>query len=151
MILATSGDYEFPHIDWLCKECGEVYCYAGYPPETRCTSGHGAGWRPDPRQVTEYTDLLESLEPGDGVVLAGDGPATLMGPIESVGDGYLVTESIDSPRRKVRWERDEDDEGNPVRPTLEWCNADKEYELYDDLYHVETVEIQTEANAEVPA
>jgi len=145
MILATTDDYDYPHIDWLCKKCGEVYCYAGYPPETRCTNGHGAGWRPDPQQVSEYIDVLESLEPGDGIVIAGDGPAALMGPVESVGDGQLVTESIDSPRRKVRWVRDEDD------PTLEWCNADREHELYDDVYHVETVAIQTADDAKVPA
>ncbi len=141
MILATGDDYEYPHIDWHCKKCGEVYRYAGYPPETRCTNGHGHGWRPDPEQVNEYIDLLESLNSGDGIVIAGDGPAALMGPIEAqgfeYGTSFIITESIDSPRRKLRWERDEDD------PTLEWCNLDREHEIYDDVHHVETVEIRT--------
>lgn len=141
MILATTEDYDFPHIDWMCKKCGEVYCYAGYPPETRCTNGHGHGWRPDSIQVLEYIDLLETLEPGDGIVISGRGPATLMGPVESVGDGYLVTESIDSPPRKLRWERDDDD------PTLEWKNNEDEHEFFDEVHHVETVEIQTEVTA----
>lgn len=145
MILATTDDYDFPHIDWHCKECGMVYCYAGYPPETRCMGGHGAGWRPETDQLLEYIDLLESLEPGDGIVISGRGPATLMGPVESVGDDQLVTESIDSPRRKVRWDR------SGTVPTIKWCNADREHELYDDVYHVETVDIQTVADQEVPA
>ncbi|AEH39474.1 hypothetical protein [Halopiger xanaduensis] len=151
MILATSDDYGYPHIDWLCKKCGEVYCYAGYPPETRCTNGHGHGWRPDPRQVNEYIDLLETLEPGDGIVISGDGPATLMGPIAEVGDGQLVTESIDSPSRTLRWERDDDAEGYDREPTLEWKKADDPDAFYDDVYHVETVDIRTESDAEVPA
>lgn len=146
MILATRDDYDFPHIDWLCKKCGEVYCYAGYPPETRCTNGHGHGWRPHPDQINAYIDVLESFEPGDGIVINGRGPATLMGPVESVDEGQLVTESIDSPSRTIRWERDDTD------PTLEWKKTDDDYDVYDDVYHVETVEIQTvDDTPEVPA
>ncbi|PCR88650.1 hypothetical protein [Natrinema ejinorense] len=151
MILATTDDYDFPNIDWLCKTCGAVYCSSGYPPETRCFEGHGAGWRPDPRQVAEYIDLLESLGPGDGIVIAGKGPATLMGPIESVGDGQLITEAIDGPSRTLRWERDDEAEGRNRDPTLEWKRTVDSDMLYDDVYHVETVEIQAATDAEVPA
>lgn len=146
MILATPDDYDIPNIDWLCKECGMVYCSAGYPPETRCAEGHGAGWRPHPDQVNAYIDLLESLEPGDGIVISGDGPATLMGPVESVDDGQLVTESIDSPSRTLRWERDD------TEPTLEWKQTEVPHDVYDDVHHVETVEIQHAPDStEVPA
>ncbi|MFP8891868.1 hypothetical protein ACLI4U_19160 (plasmid) [Natrialbaceae archaeon A-CW2] len=133
MILATRNDYEYPSIDWCCKKCEEVYVSRGYPPETRCTSGHGHGWEPQEYALEEYIDLLESLEVGDGVVLCGEGPAPLMGPIEEVGDGYLITESMDSPRRKVRWDRD--------GLKFEFTNLERDYEIYDDLHHVETVEI----------
>ncbi|OLZ39109.1 hypothetical protein A6E15_19285 [Natrinema saccharevitans] len=152
MILATSGDYDLPNIDWLCKECGIVYCSAGYPPETRCPKGHGHGWRPDPQQVIDYIDLLEELEAGDGIVIVGKGPAALMGPIESVGDGQFVTESIESPSRTLRWDRgDSDAEGRDRRPTLEWKKTEKPDAFYDDVYHVETVDIQTADETEVPA
>ncbi|ELY97317.1 hypothetical protein [Natrialba asiatica] len=145
MILATPDDYEFPHIDWKCKECGMVYCSAGYPPETRCLNGHGAGWRPENEQLFEYIDLLETLEPGNGIVISGDGPATLMGPVESVDDNQLVTAMIDSSSRTLRWERDDSD------PTIEWKQTEKPDAFYDDVHHVETVEIQTAADKEVPA
>ncbi|APX98594.1 hypothetical protein [Natronorubrum daqingense] len=140
MILATSDDYDFPHIDWLCKSCEEVYSYAGHPTETRCTGGHGAGWKPDPETIHEYIDLLESVEPGDGIVISGDGPATLMGPVESIGDDQLVTQSIDAPRRTVRWERDDRDDNNP---NLEWTQTDADHAFWLDVHHVETVEIRT--------
>lgn len=135
MMLATREDYDYPHIDWHCKTCGEVYCCAGYPPETRCPNGHGAGWRPESAQVEVYIDFLESLEVSDGIVIAGDGPAALMGPIAETGDCYLITKSIDSPSRKVKWDSDSGE--------IEWCKANEEHEFYRDVYHVGGVEIQS--------
>jgi preprotein translocase subunit YajC len=142
LILATSEDIDYPHIDWCCKQCGEVYCYAGYPPETRCTKGHGHGWRPEAEQIEKYIDFLESLEPGDGIVMAGDGPAALMGPVESVGENELRTESIDSPSRVVRWDNDE--------KTIEWAKAEDENLWFRDVYHVDSVEIQSIVPDEEP-
>jgi hypothetical protein len=149
MIVATRDDYEYPHIDWLCKECGEVYCSAGHPPETRCTNGHAHGWKPEPDQVEAYIDVLESLEQGDGIVICGDGPIPQMGPVESTGDGTLVTKSIEHARRELRW-RDSDHEDGPV---VEWVLPDNDHAIFRDVYHVETVAVQTEKseNTEVTA
>jgi hypothetical protein len=36
MILATSNDIDYPHIDWKCSQCGMVYCSAGLPDDNRC-------------------------------------------------------------------------------------------------------------------
>lgn len=131
MKLATRDDYDLPNIDWLCKECGEVYCSAGYPPETRCMEGHGVGWKPDPRQVREYIDVLESLEPGDWLVLVGDGPAPLMGPVESVGERSLTMKKLDSPSRSIRWGRGDDE------PYIGWEKVNDEFATTADVHHVE--------------
>jgi len=134
MILADPDDYEFPHIDWHCKECGMVYCYAGYPPETRCAEGHGAGWRPEDEQVREYIDTLESLDPGDWLVVCGDGPAPLKGPVAWTGDGELTTESIHTPARTIRWDDDRD------HPVIVFDKADDEYATFNsEVHHVQAV------------
>jgi hypothetical protein len=141
MILADSESYDYPHIDWRCKECGAVYCYAGYPPETRCIEGHAAGWKPHPDQIKKYIEVLDSQGSMDSnwIVICGDGPAPLMAPVEAIGHEYgwdfLITESIDSPRRKVRW--------HPDDFVIEWKQPDSEYDTYSDVYHVEVVEAQT--------
>jgi hypothetical protein len=135
-VLATREDYDLPHIDWLCKECGGVYVSTGVPDETRCYEGHAAGWRPHPEQVEDYIDTLESLAPGDGIVIAGSGPVPLMGRVEETADGWLRTEELDSPAREVRWSRNGDDP-----PTVEWRQADDEHAVYSDVHHVETVEV----------
>lgn len=132
MKLAHPDDYDFPHIDWLCKECGQVYCYAGPPPETRCIDGHGAGWRPDPDQVREYIETLEALEPGDWIVVCGKGPAPLKGPVAWTDDGELTTESIDFPGRTIRWDAD----GEP--PTVEFAKAGDD-PWFHDVHHVEAI------------
>lgn len=139
MKLAASDDFALPHIDWLCKECGMVYCYAGYPPETRCTDGHGAGWRPHPDQVEEYIDVLESLEPGDWVVLCGHGPAALKGPVASVSENQIRTEPVNSPGRVVWWTEGNED----TAPSIEWAKADTDHDVVgSDLYHVEAIDAE---------
>jgi hypothetical protein len=87
--------------------------------------------------MEEYIDFLESLEVGDGVLFAGDGPAPLMAPVEEVGEKYVITESIDSPSRKIRWDREELE--------IEQAALNKEHEFYDRVYHVDTVEVLAEA------
>lgn len=140
MLLATRKDYDYPHIDWCCERCGSIYVSSGVPDTDHCVEGHAATWRPEKAQMDAYIDILEDLDVGDGVVVCGDGPAPLMGRVESVGDGKIVTESLDSPRRTIRWTRgvDEDDPS-----TIEWAKTDDEYgPFFDDVYHVGTVEVQ---------
>lgn len=134
MMLATSDDYDYPHIDWLCRTCEMVYCSAGYPDETRCMEGHGAGWRPEPSQVEDYIEFLESLDPGDGIVVSGRGPGTLMGPVESTDHNSLVTESIDAPRYEIQWSSEDGE--------IEFRRPDDEYDTWSPVYHVERVEIR---------
>jgi preprotein translocase subunit YajC len=136
MILATRDDIDYPHIDWECSQCGMVYCSSGLPDDNRCMDGHSAQWRPVDSQMEEYIDLLESIEVGDGVLFAGKGPAPLMGPVAEVGDSYIITESIDSPARKIRWDSDE--------LKIEQASLDGENELYDRVYHVDDVEVLAE-------
>ncbi len=137
MILATSNDIDYPHIDWKCSQCGMVYCSAGVPDDNRCLEGHDAAWKPEDQQMEDYIDLLESLEVGDGVLFAGNGPAPLMAPVEEVGENYVITESIDSPSRKIRWDREELE--------IEQAALNKKHEFYDRVYHVDTVEVLAEA------
>jgi len=134
MILATREDIDYPHIDWVCDRCGSVYVSDGPPDTDHCIEGHHAEWRPNDEQLATYVDLLESLAPGDGILVSGAGPAPLMSIVEEVGDGWLRAESIDSPARKVRWER-----GDP--PTIEWTRLDRDHTHYQDVYHVDTVEV----------
>jgi len=145
MILATSDDYEYPHIDWQCKSCECVYVSSGVPDTDYCPGGnHQATWKPNNSQIRDYIEFLESLEYGDGLVVCGEGPAPLMGPVETFGRrntqtegpyNYVVTDSIDSPARIIRWGSHE--------KTIEFAKADSEHKLWRDVYHVESVEIQT--------
>lgn len=137
MMLAARSDLEFPHIDWECKECGMVYCSAGYPDDNRCLDGHGAGWKPESDQLEEYISLLESLGVGDGVLFAGNGPAALMAPVEEVGENYVIAESIDSPRRKIRWDSED--------LTIEQKQLEEEHAIWQEVYHVDTVEVAVHA------
>lgn len=136
MMLATREDYEYPHIDWVCEngDCGSVYRSTGKPDTDHCIEGHHAQWRPCDDQLEAYVDILESLEVGDGVVICGEGPAPLMGPVEIAGDNKIVTRSFDSPPRIVRWDGAE--------PSVEWANANDEYgPFFEQVHHVETVEV----------
>lgn len=142
MMLATSDDLNYPSVDWCCRACGEVYVSRGVPDDTRCTNGHGAGWIPDADKMAEYVDLLESLEVGDGVLFAGFGPAALMGPVAQVGDGYIITESVDSPARKIRWSEASDIDGDTAQ--IEHARMDRERESYRRVYHVDVVEVLSE-------
>jgi hypothetical protein len=148
MILANPDDYEYPSIDWCCKDCGEVYVSRGYPNETRCTSGHGAGWQPNHGQRTGYAVLLAGLAAGDGVVVCGDGPAPLKGVVQSLGKGghddgvvsRFITVGVrgaDAPLRKIRWYTGEDASDDDSDLKIEWCEADAEFESWRDVYHVE--------------
>lgn len=137
MMAATRDDIDYPHIDWKCQTCGMVYSSRGLPDDNRCLDGHDAQWKPENEQMSAYIDILESLEIGDGVLFAGDGPVPLMGPVEEVGENYVITESFDSPSRKIRWDREELE--------IEQAALNKEYELYDRVYHVDTVEVLAEA------
>lgn len=139
MILATSDDYELPHCDWHCKRCGMVYVSSGYPDETRCADGHGFGWEIDKSQHEEYVDFLESLSVGDGVVFVGRGPAPLMGPVAETGDSYIITESIDSSARKIRWGGSKEDSYSDY--SIEHSRTDRTHPLWQDVHHVEGVEI----------
>ena len=140
MILATSDDLDYPSVDWHCRECGEVYVSRGVPDDSRCLNGHDAGWRPHPDKMGEYVDLLESLKVGDGVLFAGFGPAALMGPVAEVGDRYIITESIDSPARRIRWDRPSEVDGESAQ--IEHTRMDREHEFYQQVYHVDTVEVK---------
>ncbi|MDB9247413.1 hypothetical protein PN419_00125 [Halorubrum ezzemoulense] len=134
MILAARDDFEYPHIDWVSKYSSTVYASAG-PPDTDHDPAvdHRVSWRPCDEALEEYIELLESLEAGDGIVVCGHGPAPLMGPVDEVGDGHVITESIDSPARKIRWDQ---------TPSIEFARMDRSHMYYDDVYHVERVEIQ---------
>jgi len=132
MILATHDDIEMPHIDWHCTECGAVYSSRGKPDETRCFEGHSTRWEPESDQMEKYIETLESLEVGDGILFAGEGPAALMAPVKEVGEDYVITESIDSPSRKIVW----------GGGTIKQRRMDRDVEWYDRVYHVNTVEIQ---------
>ena len=138
MILATPDDYDFPHIDWVCVngDCGSVYKSSGKPNTDHCIEGHEAIWRPNEDMLKEYIEVLESMEEGDGIVVCGSGPAPLMGRVEAVGDAEIRTESMDSPPRVVRWSDLEDDR------RIEWAKADAEYQSFDQVYHVGSVEVQ---------
>jgi len=138
-LLATRGDYEYPNIDWRCRKCDEVYRSSGYPDETRCTNGHGHGWKPDPDKLADYIDTLESLEEGDGVVVCGRGPAPLMGVVESTDESQLKIEEIEGPSRIVQWRGSEEGEETLA---IEWYEAGDNPALGDQVYHVETVEVQ---------
>jgi hypothetical protein len=127
MELADYDDYEQPNIDWECKQCGEVYRSTGYPPETRCMSGHAAGWKPEQDKIDRDIELLESLTPVKGVVIVGEGPAPLKGPVKEVNEQSVTIASLESPARKVRW----DDE------KIEWANLDRDVIFWNDVYHVE--------------
>ncbi len=138
MILATRDDIDYPHIDWVCEECGTVYRSSGEPDTDYCAGGnHPAHWKPEEEQMEEYIDLLNSLEVGDGVLFAGDGPAPLMAPVKEVGENYLITESIDSPSRKIRWDG--------MELEIEQTRMDQDHEHYSTVYHVDTVEVLVEA------
>lgn len=137
MILASHDDYQCPHIDWECRECGEVYVSSGYPPETRCIEGHAIGWRPEAEQIEAYIEFLDGLAPGDGIVIVGDGPAPLMGPVESVGDNELTTASLNSPAYIIRWSLDDH--------KIRWSRIpenDPDDRWYNDVHHVEPVPIE---------
>lgn len=134
MILATQNDIVYPHIDWKCTVCGIRYNSTGLPDDNRCVNGHSTKWKPNDDKMEDYIEVLDDLEKGDGVVVAGHGPAPLMGPVEECGDEYIVTGAIDSPRRKIRW--DEDD------LTIEFTRPDDDYSIYSDVYHIDTVEIK---------
>ncbi len=142
MILADPEDYAYPHIDWHCRECGQVYCHAGYPPETRCTEGHGAGWRPEDDQIQEYIDTLEDLEPGDWLVVCGDGPAPLKGPVVWADDGELTTESIHSPARTIRWDADADP------PRIEFAKAGDDA-WFRNVHHVKAIPAEELSEPEI--
>ncbi|MFC7216506.1 hypothetical protein ACFQO4_20820 [Saliphagus sp. GCM10025334] len=133
------GEYDLPSIDWLCKECGEVYVSAGYPPETRCTDGHAAGWKPRDDVFEEYIATLESLEPGDWLAIVGEGPAPLKGPVESVGDGELTTKELNAPARYIRWECGDDD----TDPSIVWDTDDEYATFTDDVHHAEAIEAES--------
>lgn len=139
MMLATRDDLEYPSIDWECRTCGVVYVSRGEPDDNRCLNGHDAGWIPEDDQMEEYIDTLKSLEEGDGVLFAGRGPAPLMGPIKKKREGYIITESIDSPERKIWWDED----------ALEIYQSqhNKEYPTRDRVHHIDTVEIDGGNNA----
>lgn len=138
MILATGDDIDYPHIDWVCDECGSVYVSSGVPDTDYCPGGnHPARWIPHDDQMREYIDLMESLEVGDGVLFAGRGPAPLMAPVEEVGENYVIAESLDSPSRKIRWDREELE--------IEQAALDKEHEFYKRVYHVDTVVVEVPA------
>ena len=137
MILATTDDYDLPHIDWVSDYSDTIYRSTGIPdtdhdPEV----DHQVSWSPNADKMVEYIDLLEDLEVGDGIVVCGVGPAPLMGPVESIGDGQLKTLSVDSPSRVIRWDRDE--------AKIEFARDDREHHFWDKVYHVEKVEIQGE-------
>lgn len=138
MILATGDDLNYPHTDWMCSQCGMVYSSHGLPDDSRCLEGHDAAWVPEEGQMESYIEALESLEAGDGVLFAGRGPAALMGPVKEVGDGWVITESIDSPSRKIRWSG-----GKQGDYKIEQANLEREHEMYDRVYHIDTVDIQT--------
>ena len=55
-------------------------------------------------------------------------------------------EAIDSPARTIRWdEGSEEEDGEP--PTVEFANAEEDHLFWNDVYHVESVEIRTAAPA----
>lgn len=126
MELATRGEYDYPHIDWECKECGEYYSYSGYPPETRCMSGHGLGWKPNENAIEEYVGLLKMLGKNDEIVVCGEGPAPLKGRVVEVSKNSVITESINSPAKIIKWSDN----------SIEWGNKSQEH-IYDDVYHIE--------------
>ena len=137
MMLATSGDYELPHIDWVSDYSDTVYRSKGVPdtdfdPETN----HEVTWSPNDEQILEYIEFLESLEVGDGLVVCGRGPAPLMGAVKSVSDGQLTTLSVDSPSRVIRWQ------SGIADPKIEFARADRDHLFWNKVYHVESVEIQ---------
>lgn len=133
MIIATSDDYDIPTIDWACKSCGAFYSSSG-PPRTRCLEGHGAGWKPRPSQLESYIEFLETVEPGDGIVVCGSGPVPLMGPVESTDEQQLTTVEIDAPARTIKWD--------PEELVIEWGKADDDPLTFSQVYHVESVEVQ---------
>lgn len=140
-ILAGPDDYEFPHVDWVCRRCGGQYGSAGMPDVSRCIEGHCAGWRLSESQVEEYIETLESLEVGDGVVVVECGASPRMGPVEATGDGWLRTEALDYRAREVRWSR-----GGEDRPSIEWRAVDEDEDedqdaYYDVVHHIERVEV----------
>jgi len=135
MILATSDDLNYSSIDWQCYVCGVVYVSRGQPDDRRCLNGHDARWVPDADTMAEYVTVLQSLAEGDGVLFAGDGSAPLMGPVSEVGEEYIVTESIDSPARRIRW--------GPEECTIEQTALNTEREVYRRVYHVDTVEVMS--------
>lgn len=134
MMLATPDDITLPHVDWKCTVCEGIYGSAGFPEPSHCADGHVAEWRPNAEQMTEYIGFLESLEPGDGVVICGLGGAAQMGRVESVGEECLTTESLDNPAREVRWNRADE-------PTIEWLNQGDPNAVWKSVYHVEAVEV----------
>jgi len=133
MILATADDLNYPSIDWRCRVCEAVYVSRGQPDDRRCLNGHDAGWVPHTDKMKEYVSILQSLEEGDGVLFAGHGPAALMGPVSEVGERYIVTESIDSPARRIRW--------GPEDCEIEQTALNRDHEFYHRVYHVDRVEV----------
>ena len=137
MMLATSEDYDYPHIDWVSDYSDTVYRSSGVPdtdhdPEVN----HEVTWSPCGDQIEQYINILESLEIGDGLVLCGHGPAPLMGPAKSVGNNQLKTASVDSPSRIVRWQSNAED------PKIEFARDDENQPFWNKVYHVERVKIQ---------
>lgn len=136
MILATSSDYEYPHIDWVSDYSDSVYSSAGVPDTDHDPAvDHAVTWSPCADQLEKYIGFLETLEPGDGIVVCGKGPAPLMGPVKSADNGELTTVSIDSPSRVIRWQ-------NTDRYAIEFAKADPEIHHWNKVYHVEGVEIE---------
>lgn len=146
MMLATREHYDYPHVDWLCIECGEVYRSSGYPPETRCTEGHGIGWGPEPRQIQAYIEVLESIDPGDGIVVCGHGPAPLMASVAGIDRDAcrLVTESIDLPSRVIEWEWTPSDGDDYLGDgDIRWWKVGDDPVTCSEVFHVETVDVVT--------
>lgn len=135
-MLATSDDYEYPHIDWVSDYSESVYSSAGVPDTDHDHAvDHAVTWSPCADQLEDYIEFLETLEAGDGLVVCGKGPAPLMGPVESVGEGQLTTVSVDSPKRVIRWE-------DTDRWAIEFAKADDDIRSWSKVYHVEAVEIE---------
>ena len=136
MMLATSSDYEYPHIDWVSDYSETVYRSSGVPDTDHDPAvSHAVTWSPCGEQYEKYIGFLETLEPHDGIVVCGKGPVPLMGPVKYVGDGELTTYSFDSPSRVIRWE-------NTDRYPIEFAKANDDIRHWNKVYHVESVEIE---------